>query len=136
MDTNVFVAALQSKLGASHLLMQLIGQKRFDLCISVPLILEYEEVGARHLDRLGINANDLSTIIDYICKIGVPTQIYYLWRPFLKDTDDDMILELAVSGNCNIIVTFNQKDFSGVQQVFGIEVLTPKQFLKKIGEIK
>src|SRR5271157_2043404 len=128
-DTNVFVAALQSKLGASYRLLSLIGGDSFEFCISVPLILEYEEIGLRLLKSIRLDQDDLSAIIDYICKIGIPTQIYYLWRPFLNDQKDDMVLELSVAGGCDTIITFNVKDFEKVEDVFGFKILTPKQFL-------
>lgn len=135
-DTNVFAAALQSKLGASYRLLTLIGQDKFDFCISVPLILEYEEIGERLLKFTNLDESDLAAIIDYVCKIGIPTKVFYLWRPFLRDPDDDMVLELSVAGSCDTIITFNVKDFRDVDGVFGIKILTPKQFLIEIGELK
>jgi predicted nucleic acid-binding protein len=57
----------------------------------------------------------------------------YLWRPYLKDPKDDLILEAAVAGNCEAIVTYNRRDFTGVEK-FGIQILTPGQFLRRIGE--
>ena len=61
-------------------------------------------------------------------------RIYYLWRPFLSDPGDDMILELAVTAECAFSVTYNQSDFVGVEQ-FGLISLTPKEFLQKIGVV-
>jgi putative PIN family toxin of toxin-antitoxin system len=134
-DTNVFAAALQSRLGASYRLIALIGQDKFIFHISVPLILEYEEIGTRLLQSTGLDENDLSAIIDYICRTGEATRIYYLWRPFLSDPGDDMVLELAVAGGCDTIITFNVKDFKEVEPVFGIKIQLPKQFLLEIGEL-
>ncbi len=74
----------------------------------------------------------IDNIIDYFCTIGIETEIFYLWRPFLKDPKDDFILELAVNSHADTIVTFNKKDFKGVEQ-FGVRVLSPKEFLKIIG---
>lgn len=135
-DTNVIVSALKSKQGASYRLLSLIGQKKFDIYLSVPIILEYEEISKRLLVTTQLTENDISVIIDYICQIGIPTQVFYLWRPFLNDPDDDMILELAVAGNCDSIITFNIKDFAKVEDVFGIKIITPKKFLLEIGELK
>jgi predicted nucleic acid-binding protein len=115
--------------------LSLIGLSRFDFFLSVPLILEYEEQCLQKLDIFGLNENDVKDIIDYMCSTGISVKVYFLWRPFLKDVDDDMILELAVSGGCDSIVTYKVKDFKNVEQVFGIKVVTPKQFLSEIGEI-
>ncbi len=135
-DTNIFVAALQSKFGASYRLLSLLGEDKFDIYISVPLVLEYEEKGTELLGTINLNETDLSILIDYMCQVGKHTLINYLWRPFLTDPDDDMVLELAVAGGCDTIITFNLRDFKKVRKVFGIDVLTPKQFLVEIGELK
>jgi putative PIN family toxin of toxin-antitoxin system len=134
-DTNVLITALLSRNGASYRLLSLVGLSKYDFYISVPLILEYEEQCLQKLDLFGLNENDVKDIIDYMCSTGISVKVYFLWRPFLKDVDDDMILELAVSGGCDSIVTYNVKDFKNVEKVFGIKVVTPKQFLSEIGEI-
>ena len=131
-DTNVFVSALRSKRGASYKLLSLIDSGKFELNISVPLILEYEE---NEKKRTHLQANAVEDIIDYICKIGKERKTFYLWRPFLKDPKDDFILELAVESQSEYIITYNKKDFIGSEQ-FGIKILDPKEYLQKIGEIK
>jgi len=75
----------------------------------------------------------ISDILDYICLVGKRRRIHFLWRPCLKDPKDDMVLELAVAGSCDCIVTFNKKDFTEAK-FFGIKLLTPKEFLETIGE--
>jgi putative PIN family toxin of toxin-antitoxin system len=134
-DTNVIVAALRSRRGASHRLLRLIDSGKFEINISVPLVLEYEDAGKRILDEIGLREEDIEDVIDYICKVANHHKIYYLWRPFLRDPKDDMVLELAVSGSCEIIVTYNVKDFGGVEE-FGLKVMTAVEFLEQIGELK
>jgi len=134
-DTNVLISALRSKRGAAYLLFMLIGKGKFELNISVPLVLEYEDVAKRLIREIPLSEHDIDAILNYLCKEGKHRKIYYLWRPFLKDPNDDMILELAVTAGCDFIVTYNEKDFGGVDQ-FGIKVLNPGQFLRKIGELK
>jgi putative PIN family toxin of toxin-antitoxin system len=133
-DTNVIIAALRSKRGASYRLLTRIDSEKFSFHISVPFILEYEDVAKRLLETISLSEQDIDDILDYICKIGIKKHIFYLWRPFLKDPKDDMILELAVSSECNLIVVYNKNHFQGVEQ-FGIEVLTAKEFLEEIGEL-
>jgi putative PIN family toxin of toxin-antitoxin system len=133
-DTNVFIAALHSKRGASYRLLTLIDSGKFAVNISVPLILEYEDAAKRLVGRIGPGAEDIDDILDYICKVARPCAVFYLWRPLLNDPKDDMILELAVVGNCSRIVTFNRRDFQGAE-LFGIRVVTPKEFLQEIGEL-
>jgi len=132
LDTNVIVAGLRSRRGASFRLLEQIGTGRFDIILSVPLILEYEDVLKRVHDQLGLSLDDIQTLLDYLCKVARRQSIFYLWRPFLPDSKDDMVLEVAVAGEAEIIVTFNRKDFVGIER-FGLELLTPPEFVKKIG---
>jgi putative PIN family toxin of toxin-antitoxin system len=133
-DSNVLVAALRSKRGASHHLIRLIGSDRLEINISVPLVLEYEAAATRIVGDIPLDQEDIDAIIDYICKVAHHRQIYFLWRPFLKDPGDDMVLELAVTSGSEIIVTYNVADFEGAEQ-FGVRVMTAKEFLEEIGEI-
>lgn len=134
-DTNVFVSALLSRRGASYRLLTLLGKGVFQYNLSVPLIVEYEDAAKRILSQTMLTEEDLDDILDYICKVGNKRQIYYLWRPFLRDPRDDMILELAVAAECDTIITFNLKDFSGVE-AFGLQVITPTDFLRQIGQLR
>ncbi len=134
-DTNVFVAALRSQYGASYKLFMLLERGKFELNVSVPLIFEYEEVAKRLVGKkTGLRPSDVDNILDYVCSVANRRKVYYLWRPFLKDPQDDMVLELAVSAGCDIIVTYNKDDFEGVEQ-FGVHVMTAQEFLRAIGEL-
>ncbi|MEK6755808.1 MAG: putative toxin-antitoxin system toxin component, PIN family [Bacteroidota bacterium] len=133
-DTNVFVSALRSRRGASYRLFMLLGGGQFEISVSVPLILEYEAVAKRLTREFGLTHADVEDILDYISSIADRRQIHYLWRPVLKDPRDDLVLELAVEASAKFIVTYNLRDFAGAEK-FGIQVLTPKEFLKVIGEI-
>jgi putative PIN family toxin of toxin-antitoxin system len=134
LDTNVLVSALRSRLGASFRLLSLIDSGKVSLCVSVPLVLEYEAATKRHAKTMGLTYTDIDNILDYLCLAAEHHRVYYLWRPTLKDPNDDMVLELAVSCKAEAIVTYNSGDFKGVEQ-FGIRILSPKDFLKQIGEL-
>jgi len=133
-DTNVFVAALRSRRGASYRLLMLVDSGRFVVNVSVPLVLEYEDAAKRFLDQIHLSERDVGDIIDYVCAVARQRAIFYLWRPLLRDPKDDMVLELAVSADCEFIVTYNQRDFVGAEG-FGIRVVTPRAFLREIGEL-
>jgi predicted nucleic acid-binding protein len=115
--------------------LELLGSGKYELSVSVPLVLEYEVASKRLLREIPLNEDDIDDVIDYICSVAHHQQISFLWRPFLKDVRDDMVLELAVSSACDTIVTYNKKDFIGVEE-FGIRVLMAKEFLQEIGEIR
>ncbi len=131
-DTNVLVAALRSQYGTSNRLLQVVGTGLFDLHLSVPVVLEYEEVLLRQLPHLSIDEADVHTLLDYLCRVSHYHEIYFLWRPTLRDPDDEMLLELAVTGRCTHIVTHNIRDFSAAA-AFDIQVVTPRVFLKTLG---
>ncbi|MBC7226362.1 MAG: putative toxin-antitoxin system toxin component, PIN family [Thermoflexales bacterium] len=134
LDTSVLVAALRSRRGASHRLLSLLGDERFEVSISVPLLLEYEAAAKRLLGIVPLTEEDIEAVLDYICAVARRWKLHYLWRPVLRDPKDEMVLELAVTANCEYIVTHNIRDFEGAEQ-FGIRVVTPKEFLREIGEV-
>jgi putative PIN family toxin of toxin-antitoxin system len=134
LDSNVFLSALRSRRGASFRLIAMVGTGRFDIHVSVPLILEYEEVAKRERWPGKPGHQAIEAILDYLCQQGKQQKVHFLWRPQLRDPDDDMVLELAVAGGCDHIVTFNKKDFAEANR-FGVAVITPGEFLNLLGEI-
>ena len=132
-DTNIIIAGLRSRRGSSFQLLSLIGTEQFDIHVSVPLVLEYTEVLVRELSNLHLNRNEVDDLIDFYCAVGVQHEIFFLWRPFLRDPKDDMVLELAVKAGCESIITYNTRDFAGVSQ-FGLNLLEPPEFLRLIGK--
>jgi putative PIN family toxin of toxin-antitoxin system len=134
-DTNVIVSALRSSRGASYKLFWLIGSDKFEINISVPLVLEYEDATKQMLGALALTEQEIDDVIDYICSVANCQDIFYLWRPFLGDAQDEMVLELAVAAQCDFIITYNKADFGGVER-FGLRVVTPKEFLEEIGALK
>ena len=134
LDTNVIYAALRSKRGASYRLLSLLDSDKFEVNLSVPLVIEYEDVLKRKQDSLTFSEARIDQFLDYLCMVGNWHEVFFLWRPILKDPEDDMILELAVRANCQYIVTYNKQDFQGVEK-FGIQLATAKEFLQNIKEL-
>ncbi|MDJ1168334.1 putative toxin-antitoxin system toxin component, PIN family [Roseofilum sp. BLCC_M154] len=131
-DTNVLVAGLRSQRGSAFQLLKLIGTGRFEIHLSVPLVLEYTDVLSRESLNLGLSREEIDQFIDFLCAVASHHKIFFLWRPFLRDPKDDMILELAVKAGCNSIITYNLRDFAGVEE-FGVTVLEPLEFLLLMG---
>lgn len=134
LDTNVIVAGLRSNRGSAFRLLTLVGTGVFDIHLSVPLVLEYQEVLSRQLPNLYITARDVEEFIEFHCSVARQHQIFFLWRPYLPDPKDDMVLELAVKAQCDSVITYNARDFNGIEQ-FGIKILTPAEFLQSIGAL-
>jgi len=134
MDTNVLVSALRLRTGASFRLLSRIDGGKFSVCISVPLVLEYEAATKRMSKAIGLAYSDIDDVLDYICLVADRYKVYYLWRPLLRDPRDDMVLELAVASNADAIITCNKADFKGSEQ-FGVRIASPKEFLQQIGEL-
>jgi putative PIN family toxin of toxin-antitoxin system len=126
-DSNVMVAALRSRFGASRLLLIGALNGRFSLVVSVPLMLEYEAVMKRpnHLAAAGASISQIDTILDNLAAIGIPAQLNFSWRPMLSDPSDEMVLETAVNGFADLLVTFNIRHFGWAPGLFGIVTASP-----------
>ena len=131
-DTNVLISALKSKRGAAYKLLNSLVDDAFKPNISVPLFVEYESVAKRSGMVAGLTEQEIDAILDYILSKSNIREIFYLWRPCLKDPKDDLVLEVAVESQSKYIVTFNKRDFVGAEK-FGINVLTPQAFMMERG---
>ena len=130
LDTSVLVAAWRSRTGASFALLKHFRDGSFDIAVSVPLVVEYEGALLRHLSA-GQRKADVLAIVDYLCATGKQQNIFFLWRPLLRDPNDDMVAEVAVASGASAIVTHNLRDFEPVVR-FGVQVLAPAQFLLQL----
>ena len=130
-DTNVLVAALRSRQGASFRIAQWFGSDRFEPIVSPPLCLEYEDV----LKRPGLlptfSANEIDDFLNYFLSTCTECRIHFLWRPQLVDPKDDLLLELALAGGATVIVTHNTRHFRDIE-LFGIRPMTPGEFLRML----
>lgn len=134
LDTNVVVAALRSPAGASAVLLENALDRRFTLLLSVPLVLEYEAICSDPAQRIasGLEDSEVSAVVSALCAAAEPVESRFLWRPQLRDPADEMVLEAAVNGRADALVTFNRRDFGEVPATFGIELLSPPQVLLRI----
>jgi len=133
-DTNVLVAAIRSRNGASFKLLSLVGSGSFETVVSVPLVIEYEYAATKTANEIGLDQSVIGPIVDYVCRVSEHQDIFFLWRPTLRDPSDDMVLEVAVASSSAGIVTFNTKDFDKADS-FGLSTWTPKEFLTHEGLI-
>lgn len=132
-DTDVFVAAIRSPSGASAALFVLLLGREATLLLSVALAFEYEATATRpeHLFAAKATAADVANLIDAIIDVIEPVEVHYQWRPQLSDAGDEMVLETAVNGRADAIVTFNRRHYGDVPSRFGIEVITPAEALRR-----
>jgi predicted nucleic acid-binding protein len=124
---------LLSSRGASHRLLRLVGDPRWQINLSVPLVLEYEQTLKRVCKGESLSGTDIDDVLNFLCAKSNLRPIFYLWRPLLPDPKDHFVLELAVESRADFLLTFNIKDFVGAER-FGIRVISPRQFLAIIGE--
>ena len=134
LDTSVMVAAVRSPTGASAALLKASRHGVFEMLVSVGMMLEYEAVLKRpqQLAAAGLASADIDDLLDAICVFARPVTNHYRWRPALSDPDDDLVLETAVNGNADAIVTFNQTDFARAKLLFGIQVELPSIAIRRI----
>ncbi|HEY1787826.1 MAG TPA: PIN domain-containing protein [Verrucomicrobiae bacterium] len=135
LDTNVILAAMRSKTGASYRLMMTIGHPRWQSIVTPALMYEYEDVARRPGAAPGLSPQDITNILDTIYRESHRQFVWFSWRPSSPDPSDDAIVDAAVAGGCDYVVSFNEKHLRVVRE-FGIEVLKPIDLLKLIGEIK
>jgi predicted nucleic acid-binding protein len=95
-------------------------------------MIEYESVMTReeHLAVASLSADDVHALLDGIAAVAEPVQFVFLWRPMLRDPNDDMVLETAINGDADVLVTFNQRDFAEVTKRFSLRVCLPAQALR------
>lgn len=134
LDTNILVHAGRSRRGASNRLLRLADERAFAMLVSVPLFLEYEAVLLRpeQLLETGQSPEMAHGFLNYLAGIIEPVRLHYLWRPQLADIADEMVLETAINGNAEAIVTFNGRHFAPAHR-FGIDVIVPSEALRRIG---
>ena len=134
LDTDVIVATVLSERGASRRLLLRIVDGRLAGAISVPLMLEYEAALKRPeiLEASGLTAAEVDVILDQAAASMAHVEMFYLWRPLLRDVGDDMVLETAVTGGADAIVTFNLADFGAEPPRLGIEVIRPGDLLPRL----
>ena len=132
LDTNVIVSGLRSRRGASFRVLSLIGSGFFEHYMSVALAFEYEDAVKRSGSGIHLPKSVVEDILDFLCASARQQEIHFLWRPTLPDPKDDMVLEVAVHGGWEAIVTYNVEDFRGSER-FGVKVIRPQEFLKLLG---
>lgn len=131
-DTSLIVAATRSRNGASYALVNSIPSRVFQICLSVGLYAEWQDVLTRPENvPPGLTPDDAMRFIRYLASQAHLQEIHFLWRPFLPDPNDDMVLELAFAAGCRHIITHNVRHFRGCEQ-FGITAMTPRDFLFSI----
>ena len=135
LDTDVMVAAIRSDTGASQRLLVAAFEQRYRLLVSTPLIIEYQAVMTRsqHLKASRLTADEVTKLLDAVATVSTPVKLEFLWRPALRDPDDDMVLETAVNGAAELLVTFNRGDFAVGAERFELEVVSPGAALQRIG---
>lgn len=131
LDTNILVAGLSSRRGASHGLLRHVLGRRLRILAAPALWLEYEAVLKRpEIRRMhGLSETDVDTFLDALAILVEPVSMNYLWRPQLCDPKDEMVLETALNAGADALVTFNQRDFRPASERFALRLLLPAECL-------
>ena len=134
LDTDDVVAGMRSPGGASAALILAADEDTITLLASLPLAMEYEAVCMRpeHRQAAGLTRGEAKVYVEAVLAMAEAVEIYFLWRPQLRDANDEMVLEAAINGQADTIVTFNRRDYGNIAKRFGIEVLKPSDALERI----
>jgi putative PIN family toxin of toxin-antitoxin system len=132
LDADVVVAALRSRRGASAVWLRAALRREVEMLASVPLMLQYEAVASRpeHRAASGLSDTEIAEVLDAMAAVVTPVTISYLWRPMLRDPDDELVLETAVNGRADLLLTFNERDFAGAER-FAPHVARPGPALRE-----
>ena len=134
LDTSVVVAGLRSRLGAANAVLRLIDRKRLVPLATPPLFLEYEEVLLRAEQRLahGLSPTEVAQFLAELAALIEPVDLHFRWRPQSSDSNDEMVLEAAMNGRADALITYNVEDFLEPCRRFGLPVLTPAEVLQRV----
>jgi len=134
LDTSVVVAALRTRSGAGNAVLRLVAQGRVTILATPPLFLEYEEVLKRPEHRLahGLTPEAVDEFLAELAALTEPVELHFQWRPQGPDPNDEMVLEAAINGQADVLVTYNVADFAGIAERFRIEVMHPADLLKRV----
>ena len=135
LDTNVVLAAMRSQTGASHRLLLTLGHPRWQSVVTPALMYEYEDVARRPGNAPGLSPQDITDILDLIYQQSHRQLVWFSWRPLSSDPCDDAVLEAAIAGGCDFVVSFNERHLRAAAE-FSIEVLKPADLLNLIGQSK
>jgi putative PIN family toxin of toxin-antitoxin system len=118
LDADVLVAALRSRRGASAAWLRAALRREVEMLASVPLLLQYEAVLLRtqHRAASALSVVELGEVLDAVAAAATPAVISFLWRPVLRDPDDELVLETAINGRADLLLTFNERDFAGAER--------------------
>jgi putative PIN family toxin of toxin-antitoxin system len=134
LDTSIIVAALRTRHGAANALLRLVATRRLVALATPPLFLEYEDVLKRPEQELahGLVAEAVDHFLAELAALLEPVEIHFHWRPQAKDPSDEMVLEAAINGSADALVTYNIADFLTAGERFGIPILRPADVLRKV----
>lgn len=134
LDTSVVVAGLRTRSGAGNAVLRLVANRRLTALATPPLFLEYEEVLKRPEQRLAhrLLPEEIDEFLTELAALIEPVEVHFQWRPQVRDPSDEMVLEAAINGEADAIVTYNVRDFALVEQRFGIAVVGPAEILRRV----
>lgn len=134
LDTSVIATALRSASGAGNAVLRLVAQQKIIPLVTPALFLEYEDVLKRPEQRLvtGLDIDAVDRFLAALASACEPAEVQFQWRPQLRDAGDEMVLETAINGRADALVTYNVRDFLPAAGRFGLRVLRPGELLKEI----
>lgn len=134
LDTSVVVAGLRSRSGAANAVLRLVASRQLVPLASPPLFLEYEEVLKRAEHRLahGLSEEQVDEFLAELAALIEPVELHFQWRPQVRDPGDELVLEAAINGDADALITYNVADFAEAAERFGIAVLRPGEVLRKV----
>jgi len=133
-DSNVLTSAFRSRSGASFVLIELVRSERIRMLVTPPLFLEYEDVLKRpeQLAVSRLSLADVDTALEALAALIEPVETHLSWRPQLSDPNDEMVLEAAINGHADALVTYNTAHFRVAAARFGLRLARPAEIIREV----
>ena len=135
-DSNVVASAFRSRSGASFALLELVRREWVRMLATPPMFLEYEDVLKRpaQLAVSRLSLSDVDAALDALAALIEPVETHLSWRPQLPDPDDEMVLEAAINGRADALVTYNAAHFRIAVARFGLRLARPADIIREVIE--
>lgn len=130
-DTNILLSGVRSALGASNLVVEAWARGLIRPVVSTALWIEYEDV-LKRANLHPLTHAEVNAILMVLARNSGATAIHMRWRPQLRDPGDELVLEAAINGRADTIVTYNRRDFLPAATFFGIAIMSPAKFLDEV----
>jgi len=134
LDTSVIATGFRSRNGASYALLNLVAERLLIPLLTPALFLQYEDVLKRpeQLSVSKLTPAEVDQRLAAMALVAESVSVHFLWRPQLPDPGDELVLEAALNGRADALVTYDIRHFAGAAARFTLSVVRPAEVLEEL----